>query len=104
MLQTVLFDIDTQSDFIDPDGKLYAAGAEEILPRLNELFTLAERQRYTTISTACSHVPNDPEFKKFAPHCISGTPGQKRIMADRPRLPLRVIPPDTKGGVIFETG
>jgi nicotinamidase/pyrazinamidase len=104
MLQTVFFDIDTQFDFMDPDGKLYAKGAEEILPNLNDLFALAERHRYTTISTVDAHLPNDPEFKKFAPHCVAGTPGQKRLLADRPKLPLRVISADAKAGVIFETG
>jgi nicotinamidase/pyrazinamidase len=104
MLQTVLFDIDTQYDFVDPNGKLYAKGAEEILPNLNNIFSLAERHRFTTISTMCAHTANDPEFKQFGPHCVAGTPGQLRVLADRPRLPLRRISADVKGGVVFETG
>src|SRR5882724_11647853 len=104
MLQTVLFDIDTQYDFVDPEGKLHAKGAEKILPKLKDIFTLAERHRYTTISTMCAHTPDDPEFKQFGPHCIAGTPGQQRVLADRPRLPRRVIPADVRGGVVFETG
>ena len=104
MLQTILFDIDTQFDFINPEGKLYAKGAEEIVGNLDSLFALAERHRYTTISTMDAHTANDPEFKQFAPHCVPGTPGQKRVLADRPRLPRRVISPEAKGGVVFETG
>src|SRR5215813_9491194 len=104
MLQTILFDIDTQFDFIDPEGRLYAKGAEEILPNLENIFTLAERHRYTTISTMCAHTPDDPEFTQFGPHCVNGTPGQHRIMDDRPRLPRRVISADARGGVVFETG
>jgi|GEM_PF-116773 Amidases related to nicotinamidase len=104
MLQTILFDIDTQFDFMNPDGKLYAKGAQELLPNLSNLFALAERHRYTTISTMCAHTPDDPEFKQFGPHCINGTPGQLRIMPDRPRLPLRTISADARGGVVFETG
>ena len=104
MLQTILFDIDTQFDFIDPAGKLYAKGAEDILPNLNNIFTLAERHRYTTISTMCAHTLDDPEFKQFGPHCIVGTPGQQRILPNRPRLPRRRISADVRGGVVFETG
>src|SRR5947209_10447735 len=101
-MQTVFFDIDTQYDFMDPKGKLYAPGAEEIVPNLMEIFALAERQRITTISSVDAHTPDDPEFKQFNAHCVAGSAGQKRVLADRPHLPLRVIHPKATAGVIFE--
>jgi nicotinamidase-related amidase len=31
------------------------------------------------ISSACRHLPNDPEFESFPLHCVRGTPGERII-------------------------
>ena len=40
----------------------------------------------------CAHVVHDPEFTRFPPHCIEGSPGQRRYFDDLPRLPRHVWP------------
>jgi nicotinamidase/pyrazinamidase len=75
----VFLDIDTQVDFMLPEGSLYVPGAEEIIPNLQELMTYARQHEIPVISSADAHPPDDPSFSEWPPHCVVGTPGQKRI-------------------------
>lgn len=75
----VFFDVDTQIDFMLPSGNLYVKGAEQIIPNLKELMTYAREHRIPVLSSADAHPPNDPSFAQWPPHCVVGTPGQKRI-------------------------
>jgi nicotinamidase/pyrazinamidase len=77
----VFVDIDTQRDFLEPDGALYVAGSSEIIPNLARLTGFARDHRIPVIASACAHTPNDPELSRFPPHCMIGTPGQERIPA-----------------------
>ena len=79
----VFFDIDTQIDFMLPEGKLYMQGAERIIPNLERLVRWARANSVPVISTADAHAPDDPEFRTWPPHCVAGTPGQQRIPATR---------------------
>lgn len=98
--QLVFFDIDTQVDFMRPDGKLYVPGAEEIVPNLVKLMSFAREHGLPIISSADAHTPDDPEFAIWPPHCVIGTPGQMRIpetqIADATVVPSRpdaFVPP-----------
>jgi nicotinamidase/pyrazinamidase len=71
----IFWAVDTQADFMLPDGKLYVPGAEHILPNLNRLTDEAREGRVLLISHGCIHTPDDPEFAQFPPHCIRDTPG-----------------------------
>ncbi|MGD1102291.1 MAG: isochorismatase family cysteine hydrolase [Terriglobia bacterium] len=75
----VFFDVDTQVDFMSPTGRLYVPGAEQIVPNLQGLMNWARGNDAPVISTADAHLPDDPEFKIWPPHCVIGTPGQQRI-------------------------
>ncbi len=75
----ILVDIDTQVDFMTPDGALYVKGAEKIIPNLERLFRWAERNKVPIISSVDAHLPDDIEFKRFPAHCVKGTQGQKKI-------------------------
>jgi nicotinamidase/pyrazinamidase len=75
----VFWEVDTQADFMLPGGNLYVPGAEKIIPNLKRLVDAAREGRVLLISDACRHMPNDPEFKTFPPHCIRGTPGARII-------------------------
>ena len=75
----VFFDVDTQIDFMDPAGKLYVPHAEEIIPNLVRLMAYARARNIPVLSSADAHAPNDPEFTLWPPHCVTGTPGQRRI-------------------------
>ena len=75
----VFLDVDTQVDFMLPSGKLYVPQAEEIIPNLGKLMLWARDHRLPIVSSADTHAPNDPEFAQWPPHCVAGTPGQRRI-------------------------
>jgi nicotinamidase/pyrazinamidase len=77
----VFVDIDTQRDFMEPDGALFITGAPSIEPNLARLTRFATSRRIPILATACAHQPDDPELRRFPPHCLVGTPGQKRISA-----------------------
>ena len=79
-MKSVFFvDIDTQRDFMLPSGALYVPGAERIIPKLRRFFSFARDHGIFILSSADAHVPNDPEFARFPPHCIKGTEGQQKI-------------------------
>jgi nicotinamidase/pyrazinamidase len=75
----VFLDVDTQVDFMLPNGRLYVPHAEEIIPNLAKLMLWARHHRIPIISSADTHAPDDPEFAQWPPHCVVGTPGQRRI-------------------------
>jgi nicotinamidase/pyrazinamidase len=75
----VFLDVDTQVDFMSPSGSLYVPHAEEIIPNLAKLMLWARDHRIPIISSADTHAPDDPEFAQWPPHCVVGTPSQRRI-------------------------
>ncbi len=75
----ILMDIDTQVDFMLPEGKLYVKGAEKIIPNLQRLFKWARRKGIPVISSVDAHCSDDAEFKEFPAHCVKGTKGQEKI-------------------------
>jgi nicotinamidase/pyrazinamidase len=88
----LFWDVDTQVDFMLPGGSLYIAGAEKIIPNLRQLTAWAGRNHVLVVSSACAHLPGDPEFATFGPHCLAGTPGQRKV--PETLLPNRYIVPD----------
>jgi len=88
MKSLFFMDVDTQRDFMLPGGALYGPGAERIIPNLRRLFDFARRHGITIVSSADTHVPDDPEFRQFPPHCVRGTEGQRKI--DETLLPRPV--------------
>jgi nicotinamidase/pyrazinamidase len=93
--RTVFFDIDTQLDFLDPSGALYVPGAEAIVDRVAALNHWAASHGIPVISTMDAHTENDPEFRDWPPHCIAGTPGQRKPPSTL--LEKRVAVPNTSG-------
>lgn len=77
-MKTVFFDVDTQLDFLFPAGALSVPGAEAIVKPLNALTSFAGAKHIQIISTADAHTEDDPEFKAWKPHCVSGTTGQQK--------------------------
>src|SRR4051812_22366763 len=75
----VFVDIDTQRDFLEPDGALFVPGSTAILPNLARLTRFAREHGITVLATGCVHSPDDPELWTFPPHCMIGTRGQERI-------------------------
>ncbi|MFM8395675.1 MAG: cysteine hydrolase family protein, partial [Acidobacteriota bacterium] len=102
----ILFDIDTQNDFMNPDGALYVPEAVAIHDNIAQLLRTAEAAGVTTISTRCAHEPGDPEFDLFPPHCLTGTAGAERLFADLPGLPRQEVAVDATAepGARLRTG
>jgi nicotinamidase/pyrazinamidase len=75
----ILWEVDTQRDFMLPGGKLYVPGAETLLPKIEKLIDTARRGRCFVVSHGCFHSPDDQEFKLFPPHCVKGTAGSEYV-------------------------
>jgi nicotinamidase/pyrazinamidase len=88
----LLWDVDTQVDFLVPGGRLYVPGAETIIPNLARLTALARDKHLPLISSACAHLPGDPELRIYGPHCMAGTPGQQKV--PETLLPNRYVVPN----------
>ena len=87
----IFWDTDTQADFMLPGGKLYVPGAEKLIPNMKRLTDAARQGRVLIVGDADAHTPDDPEFKRFPPHCVRGTPGAEIIPETRAEKIL-VIP------------
>ena len=106
----VFLDVDTQLDFMSPDGALYVPGAERIVPNLSKLLNYARERRVHWIASADAHSPDDPSFTQWPPHCVVGTPGQRRIpetaRVEAVTVPNRPqafeTPPDTSQELVLE--
>jgi nicotinamidase/pyrazinamidase len=88
----ILWDVDTQVDFLAPEGRLYVPGAESIIGNLARLTAYARDQHILLVSSACAHHPGDPELETYGPHCMAGTPGQEKV--PQTLLPTRYIVPN----------
>jgi nicotinamidase/pyrazinamidase len=82
----VLWDVDTQVDFVQPEGKLYVQGAELAAPAMGRLVAWARAADIVHIASADDHELTDPELSgtpdftsTYPPHCLHGTPGARRI-------------------------
>ena len=75
----VLWEVDTQAEFMLPGGKLYVPGAEKLLPNIRKLTDAARHGKIFLVSHGCYHPPDDPEFQQFPPHCVKGTPGSEFV-------------------------
>ncbi|HEY6903480.1 MAG TPA: isochorismatase family cysteine hydrolase [Candidatus Acidoferrales bacterium] len=89
----VLWEVDAQADFMLPGGKLYVPAAEKIIPRIARLISAGTETGTLIVSSGDAHTRNDPEFRKFPPHCIAGTPGAK-IIPEGVAKDFRVLPND----------
>jgi len=96
----MFWDVDTQADFMLPQGKLYVPGAEAIIPTLAKLTNWAAQQRVLVIASADAHQPGDEEFRLYPPHCLAGTPGQRKI--PETSLTPQFIIPNRRGADIAD--
>jgi nicotinamidase/pyrazinamidase len=97
----LLWDVDTQVDFVRADGKLPVPDAEAAIPAMERLVRWAASESVTHLATADDHELTDPEIADdadfattFPPHCLRGTPGAAKIpeTAQRDPLPLSLTP------------
>ena len=103
----VFWDVDTQVDFIHPDGKLTVAGAQTIVSNLAALTDFAHLSGIRIVGSSDSHASTDDELSEtpdfvdtYPPHCLAGTPGQRRIPETTLRDVLVVEPDDPTAEVL----
>ncbi len=98
---TILWDVDTQVDFIEPGGKLYFEGAEEARPAMARLAAAARTAGVVHLASADDHELSDPEISEepdfestWPPHCLRGTRGAEKIPETKQLdpLPLPLVP------------
>jgi nicotinamidase/pyrazinamidase len=82
----VLWDVDTQVDFVLPHGKLYVPGAEETVPAMKLLVDAARSAGIAHVASADDHeltdseISEDPDYSTtYPPHCLRGTRGARKI-------------------------
>jgi nicotinamidase/pyrazinamidase len=99
--RVVLWDVDTQVDFMLPDGKLYVPGAEETAPAMARLVAAAREAGVVHVASADDHELTDPEISDepdwrntYPPHCLRGTRGAEKIPETEQEdpLPLSLTP------------
>jgi nicotinamidase/pyrazinamidase len=91
----LFWDVDTQVDFMMPGGKLYVPQAETLLGNLGRLTAAARKRGIPVVASADDHRPedaeisDDPDFETtYPPHCMSGTPGARRVGETELEKPL----------------
>jgi len=89
---TLFYDVDTQRDFMLPEGKLYVPGSESIFPQLVRLTAFARQHGIRVAGSVDCHTSLDPELLAnggdYPEHCMAGTDGQKKVEATLPEHPL----------------
>lgn len=97
----ILWDVDTQVDFMLPEGKLYVPGAEETMPAMERLVQAARAAGVVHVASADDHeltdpeISDDPDFQNtYPPHCLRGTTGAEKVPATKQEdpLPLSHVP------------
>jgi nicotinamidase/pyrazinamidase len=100
-MKRIVWDVDTQVDFMEPTGKLYVPDAEAITPALARLVEAARAAGIVHVASADDHELTDPEISDepdfastYPPHCLRGTRGAEKIAETKQLdpLPLSLLP------------
>src|SRR5436305_11977094 len=100
-MKRILWDVDTQVDFMEPSGKLYVPRAREVAPAMEQLVDAARAARIVHVASADDHELTDPEISDapdfrntYPPHCLRGTRGAEKVLETKQRdpLPLSLVP------------
>jgi nicotinamidase/pyrazinamidase len=85
-MRTILWDVDTQVDFVRADGKLAVPDAEAALPAMARLVTAARAAGIPHVASADDHELTDVEISEtpdysstYPPHCLRGTRGAEKV-------------------------
>ena len=85
-MRRILWDVDTQVDFVHADGKLAVPGATEALPAMARLVEAARAAGVPHVASADDHeltdseISDEPDFSStYPPHCLRGTRGAEKV-------------------------
>jgi nicotinamidase/pyrazinamidase len=94
-VKAVLWDVDTQVDFVQPDGKLAVPDAPAAVPAMARLVAAARAAGIPHIASADDHELTDSELSElpdfsttYPPHCLRGTRGAEKIAETRQDDPV----------------
>jgi nicotinamidase/pyrazinamidase len=94
---TILWDVDTQVDFMLPEGKLYVPRAEETMPAMKRLVEAARGAGIVHVASADDHeltdeeISEEPDFQTtYPPHCLRGTRGARKIAETEQEDPVPI--------------
>jgi nicotinamidase/pyrazinamidase len=86
----LLWDVDTQVDFVHANGKLAVPGAEAAIPAMARLVEAAHSAGVVHVASADDHelsdaeISDEPDFQAtYPPHCLRGTDGAEKISETR---------------------
>jgi nicotinamidase/pyrazinamidase len=99
MKKDVLFwDVDTQYDFMRPEGRLYVPGAEGIISNVSQARVFALDNGYSILASTDWHkdgneeITGKPDMETVFPaHCMADKPGSERV-GYLGELPIDVVP------------
>jgi nicotinamidase-related amidase len=107
MTRLIFWDVDTLYDFMKRDGKLYVAGSEDIIPLVGALTDFAHARHIPIVASADDHdrshaeISDTPDWRvTFPPHCMRGTPGQRKIAETALHDPLLIEPEPQDPGAL----
>src|ERR671925_1887748 len=97
MAGRILWDVDTQVDFMLPHGKLYVAEAEQTAPAMKHLVEAARAAGIVHVASADDHeltdseISEQPDFQTtYPPHCLRGTRGARKIVETEQEDPVPI--------------
>ena len=84
--RVLFWDVDTQFDFLDPQGKLYVPDGEKIIHNISETRGFALENNFPIIASTDWHTEKDieisdnPDFTQtFPAHCLASEQGSSRV-------------------------
>ncbi len=94
-MRRILWDVDTQVDFVRADGKLAVPDAESALPAMARLVEAARAAGLPHVASADDHELTDAELSEtpdwlttYPPHCLRGTTGAEKVAETRQAEPV----------------
>ena len=94
-MRRVLWDVDTQVDFVEASGKLAVPDAEAAVPAMRRLVEAARAAGIPHVASADDHELTDPEISEtpdftrtYPPHCLRGTRGAAKIAETAQEAPV----------------
>jgi nicotinamidase/pyrazinamidase len=94
-VKRILWDVDTQVDFVHADGKLAVPGAEAVTPAMARLVAAARAAGVPHVASADDHELTDPEISEtpdysstYPPHCLRGTRGAEKVRETQQEDPV----------------
>lgn len=95
---TIIVDVDSQRDFMLPDGSLFVPADPMVRMAIARVLQQAQRDGTPIVGSVDSHAHDAWEFQSnggpFAPHCVKGSPGWLRVFHDIPKR-TRFVPMQT---------